>query len=89
MLGLFENLPRVVDGLFVPEVTCVCFTNMEEKVFAEITTLLVEKKFKDNILIDLSEIFVDDGLCREVVYRKYWLDFHLHSYKKPMVTHFL
>lgn len=27
-----------------------------------------------------------DGSCREVVYRKYWLDFHLHTYKKPMVA---
>lgn len=28
----------------------------------------------------------EDGLCREVVYRKYWLDFHLHSYKKLTVA---
>ncbi|KAI5079536.1 hypothetical protein GOP47_0005015 [Adiantum capillus-veneris] len=28
----------------------------------------------------------DDGLCYEVVYRKYWLDVHLHTYRKPMVA---
>ncbi|KAH7425827.1 hypothetical protein KP509_11G072700 [Ceratopteris richardii] len=28
----------------------------------------------------------DDGLCPEVVYRKFWLDVHLHTYKKPMVA---
>eukprot|EP00249_Psilotum_nudum_P026718 c3329_g1_i1 orf=257-1417(+) len=28
----------------------------------------------------------EDGFCREVVYRKYWLDYHLHSFKKPMVA---
>ncbi|KAH7306940.1 hypothetical protein KP509_22G038500 [Ceratopteris richardii] len=28
----------------------------------------------------------DEGLCPEVVYRKFWLDVHLHTYKKPMVA---
>lgn len=28
----------------------------------------------------------DDGLCPKVVYKKFWLDVHLHSYKKPMVA---
>eukprot|EP00250_Pteridium_aquilinum_P018948 c24236_g1_i2 orf=822-2006(+) len=28
----------------------------------------------------------DDGLCWEVVYLKYWLDVHLHSYRKPMIA---
>lgn len=27
-----------------------------------------------------------DGLCPKIVYKKYWLDVHLHSYKKPMVA---